>query len=98
MLAYASRYGIDADRFIKTAECESHFVPQQSRIPHKGGPRGREDSWGVFQINLPAHLDVSRAQAMDPWFAIEWSAKEWAAGRQDQWTCYRNLFPEEEGI
>ncbi len=90
--AIASKFEIDATAFIAVAECESHFIPQQSRVPLKGGPNGRENSWGIYQINLSAHPDVTRAQAMDPWFAAGWSAKKFKDGEQDMWTCSRKLF------
>lgn len=85
-------YGLD-DTFYRTLQCESlNFTHSgQSLIPHEGGPNGREDSWGVAQIHLPAHLDITKAQALDPLFAINWAAQQFADGRAYMWTCYRQL-------
>lgn len=90
--AIAHKHGIEPEPFIKTAECESNFIPQQSKIRAKG-PNGREDSWGIFQIHLPSHPTVSKTEAMDPWFAAEWAAQQFAEGNQRIWTCYRALYP-----
>jgi len=27
-----------------------------------------------------------------PWFNIEWSAQQFAAGKKNMWSCYRKLF------
>lgn len=91
--ATAVHYGIPADPLIKTLRCESGFVSKQSTIPSRTGPNGREDSWGVAQIHLPAHADITRAQALDPLFAIDWAAREFSVGHQRQWTCFKQLYP-----
>lgn len=82
--AFAYRYGIDAEEFIKVAECES------SLRANAVGDHGT--SYGVFQIHLPAHPSVTKEQALDPWFNIEWSAQQFAAGKQKMWTCWRTHF------
>lgn len=81
---YARKYGIDAEQFTATARCESHF---RHTAVGDGG-----NSFGVFQIHLPSHPTIGKDQALDPWFNIEWSAQQFAAGKQKMWTCYRNLF------
>jgi N-acetyl-anhydromuramyl-L-alanine amidase AmpD len=45
-------------------------------------------SYGLFQIHLAAHPDISIASATDPGFATEWSAQQIAAGRVSWWTTY----------
>ena len=82
--AYAVRYGIPANRLIATLRCESGF--NSNAVGDKG------KSFGVAQIHLPSHKDVSKEEALNPFFAINWTASEFAAGRQKQWTCYRILF------
>lgn len=86
----AQKYSISYKEFRDTLWCESHFGNIQSRIVSKTGPNGREDSWGIAQIHLPDHLDVTKEMALDISFAIEWSAKQFAAGREEMWTCYVN--------
>lgn len=48
-------------------------------------------SFGLVQIHLPAHPDITRAQAEDPEFAMAYLEKEVKAGRGNQWTCWRKM-------
>lgn len=83
-------YGL-SDSFYNTLKCESNFENIQSLVPDVTGPNGREDSWGVAQIHLTAHTDVTREEALDPAFAIPWAAQQFKMGNAELWTCYRNL-------
>lgn len=82
--AYAVRYGIPAQPLIDTLQCESNFIRTAS------GDFGT--SFGVAQIHLPAHTDISKAQALDPIWSIDWAAQQFKAGKQSMWTCYRKLY------
>lgn len=75
---------------IDTIDCEdvSWKADQQSNITTKDG---REESYGLAQINLPAHPEISYAQATTPEFAIEFMAKEMADGKASEWSCWRKL-------
>ena len=85
----AEQYGLHKGRFLATLECENHFNAKgQSNHYLKGV---REDSWGAAQINLPYHSDVTRKQAEDPVFALNWMAMAWLDGNAKWWTCYRTL-------
>lgn len=77
-----AKYGL-SDMFLDTLTCESGLHPD--RVGDNG------TSFGVAQIHLPAHPDVTKEEALDPEFAIEWSAQQFAAGRAYMWTCYRLL-------
>ncbi|RJQ33857.1 hypothetical protein C4568_03590 [Candidatus Parcubacteria bacterium] len=89
----ARRNGLNEELFIKTLECESAgWQNIQSQIPGNG-PNNREDSWGVSQIHLPSHPEITREQALDPEFAIAWMAEEWVKGNEWKWTCYRKMNP-----
>lgn len=68
--------------FVETMECESHFYYDAI------SPTG---DYGVAQINLHYHPDVTKAEAEDPYFALEWAAKAWQAGHERWWSCYRIL-------
>lgn len=46
----------------------------------------REDSWGLSQINLPSHNDVTKEQAQNPKFAITWMASELSKGNASMWS------------
>lgn len=48
-------------------------------------------SFGVAQVYLPAHPEITKAEALDPDFALDWSAREFSEGHQNMWTCYRDL-------
>ncbi len=78
---------IDPEVFIKVATCESGFVSDiRSRAIHDGI---QENSWGIFQINLAAHLDVTREQATDPFYNITWAAAHWPDASHHWKTCYK---------
>lgn len=85
--AFAARYGADFYDLLAVAKCESG-LDANAKGDYKNG---KPTSFGIFQIHLPSHPEVTRAQALDPWFSIEWSAKHFAAGNQNMWTCYRML-------
>lgn len=53
---------------------------------------GIERSFGISQIHLPDHPHVSKAQAQDPDFSVEFMAKAFKEGNQSWWTCYRKLY------
>ena len=72
-------------KFIDVAECESGFIPQQSKIWHNGQ---RENSWGVWQINLDWHPEVLKAQAMDVIWSTNWAKDKWLEGKANLWACY----------
>lgn len=95
----AAKYSVNVDRLRSTLDCESlHFTNfGQSKIPHVGGPNGYEDSWGIAQIHEPGekggdHPEVSMEQALDPAFAIDWTAQQFSTGHARMWTCWRNLY------
>lgn len=51
----------------------------------------REQSFGLVQIHLPAHPNITKEQAINPEFAIEFLAKNLKAGRASMWTCAKTL-------
>ena len=68
----AKIYGVSGYQMERTIECESRFNNIQSTAYQNGA---REDSWGIAQIHLPSHPEVSRDEALDEEFTIEWMAK-----------------------
>lgn len=85
--------GIPVYSFVETLRNESMDFTAlgQSYVPSKNGPNGREDSWGVCQIHLPSHPDITKNQATDVKWCVKWSAKEFKQGRASQWTEFRKL-------
>lgn len=77
-----------SDARIKQMEavikCESGWKPNAI------GDKGR--SIGLVQIYLPAHPHITKAQALDPVFAINFIIDEFINGNSWKWTCYKTLF------
>jgi hypothetical protein len=69
---------------LDTLKCESKLNPAAV------GDYGT--SFGVAQIHLPAHPDITRAEALDPFFSINYAAREFAGGNASMWSCYRKLY------
>lgn len=70
---------------MNTIKCESQYSNVQSRIVYKGV---REDSWGLVQIHLPSHPMVTKQQALDPEFAVNFMAEKFSNG-WTKWSCYK---------
>lgn len=81
---YATLYNLNYSHFRATLYCESRLNP---RAVGDGG-----NSYGIAQIHLPSHRDVTRENALEPDWAIRWAAQQWAKGGQGMWTCYRLLY------
>lgn len=96
---YAEKYKVSEDLITDLIDCEtSHtFNPvMQSNIRYnfssskRGIVKGeRERSYGLAQIHLPDHPEVSYEQAINAEFAIEFMAKNIADGQVGMWSCYK---------
>lgn len=49
-------------------------------------------SFGLVQIHLPAHPHVTRAQAEDPTFALNFIVDEFLKGNEWKWTCWKAMY------
>lgn len=78
----AIEYGLNVILFMKVITCESHWNP--TAISQTG-------DYGVSQINLHFHPDISQAEAFDPKFSIQWMAQQWLHGNAYYWVCYNEL-------
>lgn len=90
----ASDYHLNVSHFIRTFKKESAgFVDVhiQSQYPDKSGPNGKENSWGVCQIDLDYHPEITKAEATDPVFCLDWSAQQWSAGHAASWSAWREF-------
>lgn len=75
--------------------CESQWgteVQSEHRYHEGNVPKGykvgdREQSFGLVQIHLPAHPDISKKQAVNPQFAIQFLAKNIKDGHIGMWSC-----------
>ena len=64
----------------ETLNCESGF--KYDSLGDKG------TSFGIAQIHLPAHLNITKEQALDPYWAINWSVEQFKKGNARIWSCY----------
>jgi len=83
----AVAYRIDPIEFAAIAECESGFVADaKSQYIWRGKP---ERSYGVFQIHLDSHPEVTYAQAINPLYNIVWAAQRWDDAPHQWYNCYK---------
>lgn len=80
VLKNAEKYGVSANTLHAVISCESGY--KTTAIGDHG------NSYGLVQIYLRFHPEVSKEEAFDPEFAIAFLAKNIAAGRGYWWTCY----------
>lgn len=79
--------GVDPKIALYIVSSESNFDPsRQSNYPDPTGPNGQEDSWGLWQIHLPAHPDITKAEALDPVWSTEWAVEQLKSGNCKIWT------------
>lgn len=79
---YADLYGVSEVTMNIAIKCESNYNPNAV------GDNG--NSFGLSQIYLPAHPTVTKEQALDVEFALDFMAKNLKEGRHRMWTCLRN--------
>lgn len=90
----ATKYGVDADEMWNVIMCESQDNGEASTTIQSHWVKNgkRENSWGLAQIHLDSHTNVTREQAIDPLFAIDFMAKHFATGDKWMWTCWREMY------
>lgn len=81
--SYAIHYGIPIQPLVDTLRCESNF--NAAAVGDYG------TSYGVAQIHLSAHPEITKKEALDPLWAIDWAARQFKVGNATMWTCYNNL-------
>lgn len=94
----AKEYKVSADLMKAIINCESQgsTTIQSNHRYHAGNvPKGykigdREMSFGLSQIHLPAH-HVTKEEAIDPKFAIDFMAKNISEGHANWWSCYKMI-------
>lgn len=75
-------YNVDAKILHKVIQCESNYDTNAENI------NKWEESHGMVQINIRAHKEITKEQATDPEFAVDYLAKNIKEGRGKMWTCY----------
>lgn len=85
LVAYATSEAVAARiepyTVLAVIECESSWDT------HAIGDHGT--SFGLAQIHLPAHPEVSRETAEDPHFAIDFLVRNLKEGNGRMWSCYQ---------
>ena len=99
----ASMYPQHYEVIMSVLKCESGYVVngewmfsnQQSKIMlhnKAGDETGRENSWGVAQINLYWNPEVSKEQALDLEYSIKFLSNKLDKGLGARWTCWRSIY------
>jgi len=89
-------HGLNVEKFLEVIHCESGWQADvQSRHRYtKDNPEwgvlagDQELSFGIVQIHLPSHPTITKEQAKNPQWAINWMADRWVEGKQSWWSCY----------
>ncbi len=80
---YAEKYEIDKNILHKVIKCESGY---KINAVGDGG-----NSFGLVQIHLPSHPEITKEQALDKFFAIDYLARKISEGKGKMWTCFRMI-------
>lgn len=79
---YAHEYNVSEKIMNKVIACESTYNPQAI------GDGGK--SFGLSQIHLPSWGGkITKEQATNPYFAVEFLAEKLSKGQGRLWTCWR---------
>ena len=90
--AYAVKWGVSGNEMWETTKCENGSLDPTAQSGHRLKDGTYEDSWGNSQINLYWHPEVTKEQAQDPFFSADFMGRQFAAGKQSEWTCWRQLY------
>jgi len=88
---FAKHFKIPPKEMIALIRCETQntfdtFVQSRAIQPY-----GRERSFGLAQLHLPAHPEITYKQATDPDYALIWIAQHWDKRHREWKTCMKNL-------
>lgn len=88
-------FGVSEATMLRIIKCENpEFNPMlQSYIKDPKGENGREDSWGLVQIFLPSHPEITKEMAQDPIFSLSFLAENLKKNKGSMWSCYKIKSP-----
>lgn len=89
ILAEAIHYGVNGNDLLKTLQCESGL--NENAQGDYSSTTKSYTSFGIAQIHLSAHQEVTKKEALDPMWSIGWAAYQFSVGNADLWTCHREL-------
>lgn len=89
----SEEYHISSSTMARIVSCETggntgSTTIQSLAVNSKGQ---QENSWGLVQIDLDYHPDISRDEAQNPIFALTFLAQNLAAGNGHLWTCFNMM-------
>ena len=79
----AEDYKVSPSLMLRIARCESGLRP--SAIGDFN------NSFGLWQIHLPSHPQITKEQALNALWSTKWSAEKIANGKAYMWTCFKNM-------
>lgn len=74
---YAAKYGVKGDFMWAIVMCESGGNPNAKN--------SHSSATGIAQILLSAHPNITREQALDPDFSLDWMANKLGHGGSSHW-------------
>lgn len=77
----ADKYNVSEKTMHQVVKCESMYNPNAV------GDGGK--SFGLVQIYLPSNPTVTKEEALNPNYAIDFLAKGLSKGQGSKWTCFR---------
>ena len=86
VLEATNRYGTNFQEVWNMIGCETQGTYDPLIQSYNILWYGRELSFGLAQIHLPDHPNITQAQATNPFFAADFIAKNWEA-HKDWWKC-----------
>lgn len=81
---YASEFGVSETQMAQTIQCESQGF--------SGAIGDHGMSYGIAQIHLPAHPDISKEEALNKEWSIRWMAQQFSLNKQQMWSCWRSIY------
>ena len=78
-------YNVSQETLLSVIKCESSMNPEAHNHTK------RENSYGLVQINLKAHPEIKKEQALDPSFSIDYLARKISENKGNMWSCYKKL-------
>ena len=79
---YGHKWGVNPNKLVTLAKCESTFRNIQSTITEDGV---RENSHGLYQIHLDTQPTITKEQAYDVEFSADWAAEKISKGEIWRW-------------
>lgn len=80
----AEKYGVSTTIMHAVVNCESGY--QQFAVGDDG------TSFGLVQIHQPAHPQITKEQAFDVNFSLDFLASNLSKGKGNLWSCYKKIY------